>query len=200
MSVIDVPVTPRGSAWPARDERQRQTAAFAEAAMSSAVLTPSADPEFDAALRIVAHSVKHLLSPSALAYLEGTLDDDARAGAMRWRELARLYLWLSKARLPVGSNARKLVKRPGYTRTMESARLHAKAHPHKLLRFKALAMPGRTVAAIYGIARRAKVPAGTVATALINFGLERLTHSLRETGAVPPTLTDEQAALFPEAT
>ena len=175
-------------------DKARQAAAFVEAAIAD----PTDAPEFIKALHVVAHSVKHLLSPRALAYLEGTLDDDARAGAVRWRELARLDLWLRRASLPVGSNAKKLPVQQRYTQTDEHTRQRARSHPHLLFGTQSR-VPGRTLAAVFGIAKRANVRPSTVVAALLNFGLERLTQSLRETREVPPTISDAMASAFPEA-
>ena len=176
-------------------DKLRRAAAFVEAAIAD----PSEGPEFTRALHLVAHSVKHLLSPRALAYLEGTLDDDARAGSIRWRELARLDLWLRRASLPVGSNAKKLPNARGFTATDEHTRQRARSHPH-LLFGAATKITGRTTAAVYGIAKRAGVAPSTVVAALLNFGLERIAQALRESREVPPTLTHEQESAFPEAT
>ena len=177
-------------------ERNKKAAAWVEAAVVKAIETPYDDPDFERALHIVAHAVKEMLSPTAIGYLEATLDDDARAGAIRWRELARLNLWLSRAALPIGRNAKKLVKEVGFTGSNAYRLTQAQAHPHRLF-FLSPRVPGRTLAAIYKIARRAKVSPNTVACALFNFGLERLTDALRQSKEVPPTLTAEQRQLYP---
>lgn len=179
-------------------ERDKKAAAWVEAAVVQAVETPYDDPEFEKALRIVAHSVKSMLSPTALGYLEGTLSSDERAGSVRWRELARLDLWLARAALPVGRNARRLVRQTGFTESNAARLTSAGLHPHRLFPVTGRA-PGRTVAAIYGIARRARVSPSTVVAALLVYGLERLTQAIRQSKEIPSALTAEQAALFPEA-
>lgn len=181
-------------------ERRQQAAAFVEAAVNEAIEVPPSDPTYIQALHIVAHSVKHLLSPRALAYLEGVLDSDARSGAIRWRELARLDLWLRRASLPVGFNSKKMSPGfRGYTRTDANRHAQCRAHPHTLFSFGAR-LTGRTAAAVYGIAKRSNVSPTTVLAALVNFGLERLTQALRESKEVPPTVSEAMSSAFPEAT
>jgi hypothetical protein len=177
-------------------EKGHQRAAWVEAAVVESV-QQAEDPEFVEALKLVALSVKHLLSPRALAYLESTLESDERAGMIRWRELTRLELWLRRCAIPRG-NARSLVGR-GYNRQNDGRREYAKEHPFKLLELRSPMVPGRTLAAVYGIAKRAKVRPNTVVAALLNFGLERVAQALRETKEVPPSLSHEMLAAFPIA-
>lgn len=179
-------------------ERNAQRVAFVEAAVVHAIEEAKPDPEFERALAIVAQSVKTMLSPTALGYLDGILTDDERAGAVRWRELARLELWLSRVGMPPSPNAKKFLPLRGFTSQNEYKLAEMRPRPNKLFGLTTRA-PGKIGAAIYGIAKRAKVSPSCVIAAVLHFGLERLTQALRESKEVPPVLSREQLDTFPIA-
>ena len=197
MGIVELPVTGVAYFTNHKSRGAERRAAFVEAAVIEAVDQSNEDPELQRAIKMVAASVKHLLSPRALGYLESTLESDERSGSIRWRELARLDLWLRKAHLP--EKASRAIRGLPYNRANDTLRKHAMEHPLKLIDLRRPMVPGRTVAAIYGIAKRAKVRPGTVVAALLNFGLERVAQALRDTREIPPTITREMNDAFPIA-
>lgn len=176
--------------------KPRESLVLVEAAVVAALEEPASDPEFDRALRIVANSVKHLLSPQAIGFLEGTLSSDERAGSVRWRELAMLDLWMRRATLPIGHPGRKLLRARRFTQRDKFAQQQAREHPMRLFDAKGR-VPGRTMAAIMSLARRAQVSPSTVVAALLHFGLERVGDAIRRSKEVPPSVTREMNDAFP---